>query len=154
MLHLHHRVISICIAVTFTWIPSHVGIKADEEADHAAKQASLRADIQVSLPPGTLQIKTKTSRTLFNLQLARDNLCTDTRSASTSWYKTTTNLQRFTPPKNLHCQHLSTEAQIRHDFSSQITYGPTMAHLPPERISTMNERSAYWSWGNKVGCPS
>ncbi|KAK7086780.1 hypothetical protein SK128_010773 [Halocaridina rubra] len=88
--------------ITFTWIPSHVGLKGNEKADHAAKQVSLRTEIQVSLPPSTLQNKTKTTKKLSNLHLAIYHLCTDTRSASISRYNIITNFQCITLPKNLH----------------------------------------------------
>ncbi|KAK7070815.1 hypothetical protein SK128_003587, partial [Halocaridina rubra] len=68
--------------INFASITSHVGIKGNKNANHAAKTDSLLMEDQMSLPLSIRHIKMKVTTKLEKLRLRRHDQCTETRSAS------------------------------------------------------------------------
>lgn len=52
--------------ITFLWVPSHFGVKGNEEADHFANQATNKDHIDCDVEPSIKQVSNKTARLLHS----------------------------------------------------------------------------------------
>ncbi|XP_068250342.1 uncharacterized protein [Palaemon carinicauda] len=87
--------------VTLNWIPSHIGILGNEEADQLAKQALQVTTISIILNPSHEQFKSAMnaySQTQLHSSI-RQALFASSKSAK--WYINTTNLAPHDLPKNM-----------------------------------------------------
>ena len=88
--------------VTLNWIPSHLGIYGNDQADKLAKESIISNSIASIIQPSLSQYKGLTKSIPRRDILQHLNYWVDNHSASAQWYKSTTNLtpsptDKFTP---------------------------------------------------------
>ena len=86
--------------ITFNWIPSHIGIPGNEEADRLAKQTNRMERIQIVLQPSLQQIKNSTKPIYKDTLIKNVKLWVEHNSRSAKWYYKTTDL--IPPPIDKH----------------------------------------------------
>ena len=78
--------------VTLNWIPSHIGIPGNEEADKLAKQTNQLPHVQFIVQQSLQQIKNKTKHIHKKTLKENINFWINNNSRSAKWYYSTTEL--------------------------------------------------------------
>ena len=86
--------------VTLNWIPSHIGIPGNEEADRLAKQTNKMERVQIALQPSLQQIKNSTKNIYRETLTSNVKKWVDYNSQSAKWYYKATDL--IPPPIDKH----------------------------------------------------
>ena len=86
--------------VTLNWIPSHIGIHGNEEADRLAKQTNQIADVQINVQPSLQQLKNQTRHISKKSMTDNINFWVGHNSRSAKWYNKATKLEP--PPVDKH----------------------------------------------------
>ena len=86
--------------VTFNWIPSHIGIIGNDEADRLAKHTNQIDRIQIHIQQSLQQIKNKTHHISKTSLINNVKLWVEHNSRSAKWYFQTTDL--IPPPVDRH----------------------------------------------------
>ena len=85
--------------VTINWIPSHIGIEGNEQADALAKSALHCNTISIHTSPSLNQFKEKARKHCQRIEESQIRQAFLTGSKTAEWYIQTTNLQPHNIPK-------------------------------------------------------
>ena len=75
--------------VTINWVPSHVGIRGNDDADALARQGAHMPDITLHIPRTLRQMKSRV-RNHQETRRVQERMATEMHSASRSWLATVT----------------------------------------------------------------
>ena len=90
--------------VILNWIPSHIGIYGNDQADEMAKQSLNLTYITTKIQPSLSQYKGYTKHIPQQTIIQNLNYWVDQNSPTATWYKNTTELQ---PPPLVYIHHLT-----------------------------------------------
>ena len=81
--------------VTLNWIPSHIGIPGNEEADQLAKQTKYVDQVQISVQPSLSQLKSVTKARIKDILVENANTHIEQGSYTADWYKMVTEHNQY-----------------------------------------------------------
>lgn len=87
-------------AINFMWIPSHSGIKQNDQADRTAKDSLKQIHVS-SVQPSLGFIKKLAKRTSFQISLIQHQVWAQVGSSSARWYQKVTNYERIIIPRSM-----------------------------------------------------